>query len=204
VVGLVAGRLARQHGRPAAVGFIEGSGAIRVSLRGVKGFHIGNLLQACSTMLTGFGGHAGAGGGTVKEGMWQDFVSQFHDAVVQQQQSPVETSVLIDGVLSLSAMHVGLASRLQKFEPIGQGNPAPLWLLHDVMIVDKKMLKGGVCRLQLTDGALFLSAVMFKAGSLLDDVHDGQSLSLLGQLKPDDYRGGQAIQFVVEDVLLDH
>jgi single-stranded-DNA-specific exonuclease len=204
VVGLVAGRLARQHGRPAAVGFIEGSGAIRVSLRGVKGFHIGNLLQACSNMLTGFGGHAGAGGGTVKEGMWQDFVVKFHDAVVQQQQTPIETSVLIDGVLSLSAMHMGLASRLQKFEPIGQGNPAPLWLLHDVTLVNKKSLKGGVCRLQLSDGALFLSAVLFKSGVLLDDVHDGQCLSLLGQLKPDDYRGGNAVQFVAEVVLLDH
>ncbi|MCF6208074.1 MAG: DHH family phosphoesterase, partial [Ghiorsea sp.] len=68
VVGLVAGRLARQHGRPAAVGFVDNNQDIRVSLRGVKGFHIGQLLQACEEHLHGFGGHAGAGGGTVKSG----------------------------------------------------------------------------------------------------------------------------------------
>jgi single-stranded-DNA-specific exonuclease len=153
-------------------------------------------------MLTGFGGHAGAGGGTVKEGMWQDFVQSFHESVLQQQSKPVEKSIQIDGVLSLPAMHSGLATRLQKFQPIGQGNPACIWLLHDVCIVDIKLLKGGVCRLQLTDGSLFLSAVVFKGGALLNDVQQGQYISLIGQLKPDDYRGGDTIQFVVEDALL--
>ncbi len=204
VVGLVAGRLARQHGRPAAVGFIEGSGSIRVSLRGVKGFHIGQLLHDCADCLTGFGGHAGAGGGTVKEGMWQTFVSHFQDAVeVQKKSYTTQPATLCDGVLTMPAMHAGLASRLQKFEPIGQGNPAPFWLLHDVSIVDIKALKGGVCRLQLTDGLLFLSAVMFKSGALLNQLSQGQCVSVFGQLKPDDYRGGDAIQFVAEDILLD-
>ena len=204
VVGLVAGRLARQYGRPAAVGFVEGGGNIRVSLRGVKGFHIGRLLHDCADCLTGFGGHAGAGGGTVKEGMWSRFAAVFQEAVEAQQQSGAACPVtLCDGVVTLAAMHIGLATRLQKFEPTGQGNPAPLWLLRDVNIVDIKPLKGGVCRLQLTDGSQFLSAVMFKSGALIHQLSQEQRVSVLGQLKPDDYRGGNAIQFVIEDVLLD-
>jgi len=203
VVGLVAGRLARQHGRPAAVGFQEGSGLIRVSLRGVSGFHIGDLLQSCAEYLLGFGGHAGAGGGTIKEGAWLNFVTCFSQAIKEQQQNgAMQTRKLIDGVLNLSALHHGLASRLQRFEPIGQGNPGCLWVLHDVSIVDVKKLKGGVCRIQLSDGHQYLQAVLFKGGALLDDIQQGVCLSLLGQLKLDDYRGGDAVQFVIEDVVL--
>jgi len=44
---------------------VDAHGAIRVSLRGVKGFHVRELLQACASSLLGFGGHTGAGGGTV-------------------------------------------------------------------------------------------------------------------------------------------
>jgi len=204
VVGLVAGRLARQHGRPAAVGFVDNNQNIRVSLRGVKGFHIGQLLQTCAEHLQGFGGHAGAGGGTVKSGSWDAFVLDFTKAVNQQQiDGLIQNHLLIDGVLSLSALHIGLASRLQRFEPIGQANPACLWAIHDVTVVDTKKLKGGVMRVRLTDGMMFTNAVVFGAGVLADDLQEGVCISVLGQLQTDDYRGGDAVQFVIEDVVLE-
>ncbi|MDQ7005073.1 MAG: DHHA1 domain-containing protein [Ghiorsea sp.] len=203
VVGLVAGRLARQYERPAAVGFQEGSGLIRVSLRGASGFHIGDLLQSCAEYLLGFGGHAGAGGGTVKEGAWLDFVGHFQKVIQEQQNNRITpTRKLVDGVLSLRACHHGLASRLQRFEPVGQGNPGCLWVLQGVSIVDVKKLKSTVCRIQLSDGHQYLQAVLFRGGSLLDDLQQGVCVSLLGQLKLDDFRGGDAVQFVIEDVVL--
>jgi len=204
VVGLVAGRLARQHGRPAAVGFVDSEQNIRVSLRGVKGFHIGQLLHACAHHLHGFGGHAGAGGGTVKASNWDAFVLDFTKAVNQQQTDGlIQNHLLIDGVLNLPALHIGLASRLQRFEPIGQANPACLWVIHDVTVVDSKKLKGGVMRVRLTDGLHFINAVVFGAGALADDLQEGVCVSALGQLQSDDYRGGDAVQFVIEDVVLE-
>ena len=204
VVGLVAGRLARQHGRPAAVGFVDSEQNIRVSLRGTKGFHIGQLLQTCAQHLHGFGGHAGAGGGTVKAASWDAFVLDFTKAVNQQQTDGlIQNHLLIDGVLNLSALHIGLATRLQRFEPIGQANPACLWAIHDVTVVDSKKLKGGVMRVRLTDGIHFTNAVVFGAGILADDLQEGVCVSVLGQLQSDVYRGGDAVQFVIEDVVLE-
>ena len=204
VVGLVAGRLARQYGRPAAVGFVDSKQNIRVSLRGVKGFHIGQLLQICAQHLYGFGGHAGAGGATVKASSWDAFILDFTKAVKQQQTDGlIQNHLLIDGVLSLSALHIGLASRLKRFEPIGQANPACLWAIHDVTVVDTKKLKSGVMRVRLTDGVRLTNAVVFGAGVLADDLREGVCVSVLGQLQSDDYRGGDAVQFVIEDVVLE-
>ena len=108
---------------------------------------------------------------------------------------------LVDGVLGLGAMHAGLAERLQRFEPIGRGNPACTWLLKDVHIAERKDLKGGVMRLSLSDGHRYVPSIVFGGSVLSDSLQAGQVVSVLGQLKVDDWRGGGAIQFVVEDVI---
>jgi len=202
VVGLAAGRLARKHGKPAAVGFVDGKGNIRVSLRGVSGFHIGHLLHACGEHLEGFGGHAGAGGGSIKEGQWHDFVTAFGKAIAMQENGEDQhLGCFVDGILGLGAMHAGLAERLQRFEPIGRGNPACTWLLRDVHIAERKDLKGGVMRLSLSDGHRYVPSIVFGGSALSDSLQAGQVVSVLGQLKVDDWRGNGAIQFVVEDVI---
>ncbi len=202
VVGLAAGRLARKHGRPAAVGFVTPDGSIRISLRGRPGFHVGELLNACAEHLRGFGGHAGTGGGTVRKGNWDAFVQAFGKAIEIQAESAADACLLsVDGVLDLGAMHAGLARRLERFEPLGRGNPAFTWLIRGVQIADRRNLKGGVLRLRLSDGPHRLDAVVFRAGPLDEALRSGSVASLIGQLKPDNWRGGNAIQFIVEDVL---
>jgi len=203
VVGLAAGRLARKHGKPAAVGFMTPEGAVRLSLRGRPGFHVGNLLNSCGEHLEGFGGHAGAGGGTVKDGCWESFVEAFGKAVDEQtKHAGDQLTQAIDGVLGLEAMHFGLAERLQRFEPVGQGNAAATWLVENVHIAECKPLKGGVVRLKVSDGSNWLDAIVFGGGAYGDALERGSIISLIGQLKPDDYRGNGAVQFVVEDLLL--
>jgi len=202
VVGLVAGRLARKHGKPAAVGFVTPDGAIRVSLRGTPGFHIGDLLNLCSDHLEGFGGHAGAGGGTVRAGQWDAFTAAFSQGIRDQESGADDHRLKsIDGILGLDCMHIGLADRLARFEPIGRGNPACLWLLKDIQIADRRDLKGGVSRLKLTDGNRWLDGIVFGANGMGAAIEAGLTVSLIGQLQRDDWRGNGAVQFVVEDVI---
>jgi len=202
VVGLVAGRLARKHGRPAAVGFVTPDGVVRVSLRGMPGFHIGQLLNECSDYLDGFGGHAGAGGGSIKSGCWDAFRQAFAASIEKQSEHAVDHLTLeIDGVLGLGCMHIGLAERLARFEPIGRGNSACVWLLKELHIADRRDLKGGVVRLKLTDGHRWIDGIVFGASAISDDIQPGLTVSVIGQLQQDHYRGGGAVQFVVEDVI---
>lgn len=202
VVGLVAGRLARKHGRPAAVGFVTPDEKVRISLRGRPGFHVGNLLAACGDSLEGHGGHAGAGGGTVATGKWDTFVEAFGEAVMAQAEHAGDQLTLeVDGILSLDAMHAGLAERLLRFEPVGQGNPGATWLVRDVQIAESRSLKGGVVRLKVTDGERWLDAIVFGGGIYGRALERGRVVSMIGQLKLDDWRGNGAVQFVVEDLL---
>jgi len=204
VVGLAAGRLARKHGRPAAVGFVTPDGRIRVSLRGRPGFHVGKLLNACGEHLEGFGGHAGAGGGTIKAGQWDEFTSTFGKAISEQAMHVTDHLMQsIDGVLGLGSMHIGLAERLARFEPLGKGNPACIWLLKHIHIANRHDLRGGVVRLKLTDGVQWLDGITFGTNGLNDLLQPGLNVSLVGQLQKDDWRGRGAVQFVIEDAVLE-
>ncbi|MFQ5641048.1 MAG: single-stranded-DNA-specific exonuclease RecJ, partial [bacterium] len=164
--------------------------------------HVGDLLNEWSEHLEGFGGRAGAGGGTIREGEWDGFVQSFGKAILRQAETADDHLVQsIDGKLGLGAMPIGLAERLARFEPFGNGNPACTWLLEDVHIADRRDLKGGVVRLKLSDGARWLDGIVFGAGALDAVLQRGQVVSLIGQLKRDDWRGNGAVQFVVEDAL---
>ncbi|RMH60337.1 MAG: single-stranded-DNA-specific exonuclease RecJ [Zetaproteobacteria bacterium] len=203
VVGLVAGRLARKHGRPAAVGFVDGDGQhIRLSLRGRPGFHIGALLRACATHLRGFGGHAGAGGGTVAIESWPAFRAAFAEAVAEQAARVRDHLQLpVDGMLGLAALHHGLAVRLARFAPFGAGNRPCTWLLPEVQVVARKDLRGGVTRLVLGDGVRQVRAVSFQDASVRDHLLPGRKVSVLGSLQVDDWQGHARVQFVIEDLL---
>ena len=203
VVGLAAGRLSRKHGKPAAVGFVTPDGYIRVSLRGRPGYHVGELLNSCAAHLDGFGGHAGAGGGTVRRGAWKRFVEVFGEAVVAQRETADgHQRQPIDGILRASAMHASLAERLAYFEPVGNGNPGCTWLVNDLHIADRRDLKGGVTRLKLSDGSHWLDGIIFGAGRMGDAIAPGMTVSVVGVLQKDTWRGGDAVQFVIEDVLV--
>lgn len=162
-------------------------------------------MNSCAKHLEGFGGHAGAGGGTVKSGSWDGFVDAFGEAVSQQaEHAGDQLTQSLDGVLKLGAMHAGLAERLTRFEPVGQGNAAATWLIKDVHIAENKSLKGGVVRLKVSDGSQWLDAIVFGGGAYGDALERGSTVSLLGQLKLDEYRGNGAVQFVVEDLLTEN
>jgi len=203
VVGLVAGRLARKHGRPAAVGFVDRDGEhVRLSLRGRPGFHIGELLQSCAAHMRGFGGHAGAGGGAVPLQSWSAFRNAFAQAVARQAAEAQDHLLQpVDGVVGLAAMQYGLAARLARFAPFGQGNRPCCWLLSDVQVLTRKVLRGGVVRLLLGDGARTLEAVLFQDARLKAYVQPGRRVSLLGRLQLDTWRTRQAVQFVIEDAV---
>jgi len=200
VVGLVAGQLARKHGCPAAIGFVESSGMIRVSLRGAPGFHVGEVLQACSEYMEHFGGHRGAGGGSIRPENWEGFRQAFRRASVRPE-GRAGAVIEIDGVLAPSAVHTGLVERLARFEPCGKGNPECVWLLEGGQVVNRQDLRAGAIRLRYAAAEGQVDAIAFRASALDATLRPGSRAGLVGRLCFDRFRGHGAVQFIIDDVV---
>ena len=70
-----------------------------------------------------------------------------------------------------------------------------------MQIADRRDLKGGVTRLKLTDGHRWLSGIVFGANGFGDTIEPGLTVSLIGELQKDSYRGNGAVQFVIRDLI---
>ena len=150
IAGIVAARLLERLGNVPVCVVAGGHG----SARAPDGVNIRDAFEACSDMLTRFGGHAAAGGFSVKEGRMDDFRRALNDycrtleCVSADKPAPTEP----DAWVTLADITVELAEWVVRMEPFGEGNPMPRFGFRDAAIVDARTLGQEGNHLTLTIG----------------------------------------------------
>ncbi|HLJ60454.1 MAG TPA: single-stranded-DNA-specific exonuclease RecJ [bacterium] len=165
VVGLVAGRLAEQYGRPAvAVALAGGTG--RGSARSVEGFHLVEALGACRAHLRGFGGHAMAAGLSIDGAEIDGFRRAFLEVAAER--APARAAPLdVDAELALPDVTVALVTALDALAPFGPGNPQPVLAVRAVRAVTRRLVGDGAhLRMGVTDGSVFAETIGFSMAAL--------------------------------------
>jgi single-stranded-DNA-specific exonuclease len=125
VVGIAAGRLARELARPVVLLAVS-DGVATGSGRSIPGVHLHDFLARWEGDLERFGGHAQAVGLTVDAAqldrlrrLWEEAAEEFADRVGQQAHH-------YELELAAEQIDEPLLSRLGALVPHGQGNPEPL------------------------------------------------------------------------------
>jgi len=210
VIGIVAARLKERYGRPACVvaladGIGKGSG------RSIPGIALGPAVIAArqAGLLINGGGHAMAAGFTAaadRVGALREFLAERlgdgldHDRLVPE--------LRIDGALSAQAASSGLIAHLDALAPFGSANPEPRFVLPSIRIAHAEPVGTGHLRCTLADplGAGQLRAIAFRVegaplGRFLADMR-GRAVHVAGHLRRDSWRGGDAVQFQIDDAAL--
>lgn len=203
VVGLVASKLKERTHRP-TIAFAPaepGSDQLRGSARSIPGFHIRDALAAVDVAHPGlidkFGGHAMAAGLSLRG----DALAVFSAAFLAHAEATLDPSLLSselpsDGELLATEFDRATAVALRDGGPWGQGFPEPLFdgefEVLDWRVVGERHLK---LTLRQQDRREPISAIHFGGWN-------GQPppspVRIAYRLAADDYRGGQAIQLIVE------
>ena len=203
VVGLVASKMKDRLHRP-VIAFAPaepGAQALRGSARSIPGFHIRDALAAVDARHPGlidrFGGHAMAAGLSLplarleafRAALEQQVLATLDPALLQQQ-------LLSDGELSVAELDFHHAEALRLAGPWGQGFPEPLFdgyfEVAQWRVLKERHLK---LELRLPGMAGTLNAIHFGGWS---GAAPGRQVHLAYRLVGDDYRGGGAIQLIVE------
>jgi single-stranded-DNA-specific exonuclease len=191
IVGIVAGRLADDLGRPVAVIGFEG-GVGRGSVRGPRGSRLYDALKAVSSVLGRFGGHQAAAGLEVSMERLGELREGFAAAVAAQ--GPDSTSAPAAPCVSLAAGDT-LARVLGDFallEPCGEGNPSPELELAG-RLVRAREVRGGHLKLEVELGSGERVSA-FGAGMGERTFEPGANVALAGSLVRDRFRGGDAAE----------
>ena len=207
VIGIVAARLKERYERPACVVALEG-GFGRGSGRSVPGLALGPAVIAArqAGLLVNGGGHAMAAGFTVAEeklDVLRAFLSErLGDGAAQERLVP---ELVIDAALSAAGATGGVIDRIAALAPFGAANPEPRLVLPAVQLAFVEPVGSNHLRCTLADpiGTAKLRAIAFRAtetplGEFLVSSR-GRAAHIAGQLRRDDYRGGDAVQLVIDD-----
>ena len=207
VIGIVASRLKERYGRPACVvaladGIGKGSG------RSMAGLALGPAVIAArqAGLLLNGGGHAMAAGFTVAADRLielQEFLAaRLNDGLDRAALVP---ELAIDAALTAEAAQGELLAHLDALAPFGAANPEPRFAFPAVRVQFVEPVGSGHLRLRIVDalGGGALSAIAFRAaeapvGQLIVEAK-GRGLHLAGHLRRDTWRGGDAVQLIVDD-----
>jgi len=203
VLGLVAGRLADEFGRPALVACVDDnesdSSLVRCSIRAPRGFSVAAALGRVSARLIRHGGHDGAGGCTLRRAEWDALLKDLAEAFASQgaQHEPVLSVDLEPSVGRRSPQ--ALATLVDHLAPTGVGNPDPLFLFRGISLTGVRLVGDGRhARLSLEIDGGRTEAIAFGRADAAG--HEGGSVDLVARVVQRTYRGSERVELHVVDL----
>jgi single-stranded-DNA-specific exonuclease len=129
VLGLVAGQIAQEYGRPTILLTMEGDMA-RGSARSVNQLDLYQLLKTQEHLLHRFGGHPFAAGMSLPAENVPLLLEGLNRQLRQRGQDLTASVLRIDLTVTVSELGAGLFRELKRLEPCGIGNPPPRLLIQ--------------------------------------------------------------------------
>jgi single-stranded-DNA-specific exonuclease len=175
ILGLAASKLTEEFYRPAMVGTRKMDGTIRASCRSIPEFDITRALDECVDLLIQHGGHKAAAGFTIQNKNLDSFLLRM-EQIAERELGNVELNPKFhaDALVSLTELKPELFEYLDQFEPVGMGNPAPVFISKNVKVRGKKTVgkDNNHLSLFLTDGQFVFDAIGFGFGEMMDKLPD--------------------------------
>ncbi|WP_352416154.1 single-stranded-DNA-specific exonuclease RecJ [Oscillibacter ruminantium] len=204
VVGIVASRLSEKYACPSFMIHVQ-EGLGKGSCRSYGGFNLFAALEACSSLLEGFGGHELAAGFTIREENIVPFREKMNGYVRAHCGKGVPVSALeIDAAVG-DPMDLTMdeVEQLGRLEPYGAGNPRPVFALLGARVESLQSVgQGRHLKLQLGKGpcrfdAIFFSVTAEECGIRVDDRVDAAFY-----LQGNTFRGRTTLQLQMIDLRL--
>ncbi|MBD3273469.1 single-stranded-DNA-specific exonuclease RecJ [Candidatus Dependentiae bacterium] len=135
VIGLVAGKLTQNYGKPSILFHMDRNGVLKGSCRSIPEFNIFDALNNCKDLLIQFGGHSFAAGlKLLKKNMPKLKVKL--EELIKKEVDPKDLvpKLKVDAQLNISELNYSFLSEMEKLEPFGNQNEQPVFLLKDVTL----------------------------------------------------------------------
>ncbi len=206
IVGIVASRLIETYYRPTVV-LTMSNGYVTGSARSVPGFDLYQAVESCSDLLENFGGHMYAAGLTMKPENVEAFTSRFN-AFVEEHIDPqmLVPQVDIDGELLFSDITPAFRRDLNRFQPFGPGNTAPVFVTYGAICHGEAKLVGMECEhlrmdlMQRQKPNTAIQTIAFQQPAHYEWVRSGRPVDVCYQIVENHYRGAVTTQLRIKDI----
>ncbi len=187
LLGLAANTFAGEFSCPVFLWGRDGGSSIKGSARSGGGINLVELMRAVKPgVFSDFGGHAFSGGfGVSNESIL--FLEKELEAALQN--LPVADKIAAeekyDGELSMDDVSWEMHDALSALSPFGVGNPKPVFLFRDAIVVSAKKFgkESGHFEMTLKKSKGIAKAIKFFAGEEFSKISEGQKVSFIGNIE---------------------
>lgn len=204
VVGIVASRLSEKYSCPSFMIHTQ-DGLGKGSCRSFGGFNLFAALEACSSLLEGFGGHELAAGFTIRKENIASFRDRMNGYVRAHCGKGVPVPALeIDAAVTDPAdLTMDEAEQLSLLEPYGAGNPRPAFALLGARVESLQSVgQGRHLKLQLSRGLCRFEAIFFSVTAEECGVRAGDRVDAAFYVQGNTFRGRTTLQLQMIDLRL--
>ena len=204
IIGLVSSKLTNKFARPSIV-LTKSDNNYVASGRSIEEFNLIESLDDHKDFFERYGGHSGAAGFTIKQEKLEDFQKKFL-AYAKKKLSKIEllSKITIDTAITLKEIDWQLIELLLKFEPFGQGNFKPKFLLKnlEVVLVESVGQDSKHLRLIVKENNLQRKVICFGFGESELKVED--KIDLVCEIGVNEWNGNREIQLSMVDYKFVH
>jgi single-stranded-DNA-specific exonuclease len=199
IIGLVAGRLADETGKPAVIGTVIGD-VVRASCRGDGRINLAHALDACDDLLIRHGGHAAAAGFELPLASWDAFAERFLAIAATSRPEDDRPPLAVDLALPSALVDYGLFRDLARLAPCGPGNAIPLVAVLGLTVARVRAANGGHTQLVLRRELDVLDGIAFGRADLAVALSVGDRVDVVARLASRSFGGLETLQLEVRDV----
>ena len=205
LLGLVAGGIADEYERPVFLWGREGNGSIKGSMRSGGNVDALALMRATENTFVEFGGHAKAGGFTVRDDAIFFLEDNLVAALARIKKESEQGDVLemrADAVITPEEISELFLKKIEKLAPFGQQNAKPIFLLRDVPVREISRFGKAEEHIKLKIGSLD-AVTFFAKGTLARTVANlspNTPVSILAHLERDTFSRGNPVRLRLLDI----
>jgi len=194
LLGLVANSLAEEYERPVFLWGKEGNGLIKGSCRTGADVNLVDLMAQAPEVFDGFGGHAAAGGFSIREEAIHTIEESLSAALLKLPKNKTQKNFEADLELEIDQVNKELLAKISKLAPFGVENKKPEFLFKNITPSSVIWFGKGKAHLK----AMFetksgtVEAIAFFAkrdlGADAKKLVEGEKISLLAAVEYDSYK----------------
>ena len=139
LAGIIAGRIKESRHRPVFVLTDTGNGILKGSGRSIESYDMYAQMNACEDLFLKYGGHRMAGGLSMKEECFEEFVQRIEENCTLTPEDLQEV-IRVDMELPPRFLGTSLTRELSLLEPCGTDNPKPLFVTRNIRLFSARVM----------------------------------------------------------------
>lgn len=202
IIGLIAGRLVEEHGKPAIV-MSKGEVITKGSCRSIEGFNIIETLRKTSGLLLDVGGHPMAAGFTIETKNIPAFAEKIKELARSLLDGrKLKRKLIVDALIPLRVIDQVLLDKIKLLEPFGVGNFEPVFMSRGMKVRSMRAIGNGSKHLKLTVEAndKLLEAIAFRRGDLMGKIKEWCLVDIVYHVTLDTWNGNRKVQLKIRDL----